>query len=127
MRVLVALLLVVAGVGSVAAQAPQPLPAPPSAPVSPAHAGRGGPHPDVYVDVPLDHDSGVVFPFGGAHHAVPGVVGIDTDPYVCPVHHLTFRERAKFIEHLVTKHGLRPEDIPSRVLVEGSQVRYVGE
>jgi hypothetical protein len=82
---------------------------------------------DLFLEVPLDHETGVVFPFGGSHHAVPGVVTINRAPYFCRPHHLSFRERAPFVEHLVVKHGLTDREIPGRVLVERNQVRYVGD
>ena len=91
----------------------------------PRHRGNG--QPEVFVDVPLQYDTSVVFPFGGSHHAVPGVATINTAPYFCRVHKLAFRERAAFIEHLGVKHGLTDREIPSMVLVEHNQVRYVGD
>lgn len=82
---------------------------------------------DLFVEVPLDYDTGVVFPFGGAHHAVPGVVTINKAPYFCRPHNLTFRGRAAFVEHLSVKHGLTDREIPGLVLVDHNQVRYVGD
>ena len=82
---------------------------------------------DLFIEVPLDHDTGVVFPFGGSHHAVPGVVTINKAPYFCRPHNLSFRERAAFVEHLGVKHGLTDREIPGMVLVEHNQVRYVGD
>lgn len=82
---------------------------------------------DLFVDVPLHYDTSVVFPFGGSHHAVPGVATINQAPYFCRPHQLSFRERAAFIEHLAVKHGLSDREIPNLVLVEHNQVRYVGD
>lgn len=83
---------------------------------------------DLFVEVPLDYDTGVVFPFGGSHHAVPGVVTINKKaPYFCRPHNLGFRARAAFVEHLSVKHGLTDRDIPGMVLVDHNQVRYVGD
>jgi hypothetical protein len=82
---------------------------------------------DLFIEVPLDHDTGVVFPFGGSHHAVPGVVTINRAPYFCRPHNLSFRDRAPFVEHLRVKHGLTDREIPGLVLVEHNQVRYVGD
>ena len=90
--------------------------------------GRGGdPRTDLFVEVPLEYDTRVVFPFGGAHHAVPGVVTINKAPYFCRPHNRAFRDRAAFIEHLGVQHGLTDREIPDRVLVDGNQVRYVGD
>jgi hypothetical protein len=91
----------------------------------PRHRGDVGT--DLFVEVPLDYDTGVVFPFGGSHHAVPGVVTINKAPYLCRPHNLTFRERTAFVEHLGVKHGLSDREIPGMVLVEHNQVRYVGD
>jgi len=63
----------------------------------------------------------------GSHHAVPGVATINQAPYFCRPHKLSFEERAAFIEHLSVKHGLTDREIPSMVLVEHNQVRYVGD
>jgi hypothetical protein len=88
---------------------------------------HGDPRTDLFVDVPLDYDTSVKFPFGGSHHAVPGVVTINQAPYFCRPHKLSFQERSTFIEHLSVKHGLTDREIPSMVLVEHNQVRYVGD
>jgi hypothetical protein len=88
---------------------------------------HGDPRTDLFVEVPLDYDTSVVFPFGGAHHAVPGVVAINHDPYYCRAHDLSFRDRARFVEHLSVKHGLSDREIPSLVVVGDDQVRYVGD
>jgi hypothetical protein len=58
---------------------------------------------------------------------VPGVATINRAPYFCRPHKLSFEERAAFIEHLSVKHGLTDREIPSMVLVEHNQVRYVGD
>ena len=61
---------------------------------------RGDPRADLFVDVPLDYDTRVIFPFGGSHHAVPGVVTINRAPYYCRPHKLSFEARAAFVgEH----------------------------
>ncbi len=93
------------------------------------HRGRGRhAYGGLFLDVPLDYDTSVVFPFGGSHHAVPGVVGINQKaPYFCRVHDLGFRARAPFVEHLSVKHGLTDREIPNLVLVDRHQVRYVGD
>ena len=100
--------------------------------VSVAHAdgphGRGGdPRTDLFVAVPLEHDTRVVFPFGGSHHAVPGVVTINQAPYYCRAHDRSFRARATFVEHLAVQHGLSDREIPALVVVDHNQVRYVGD
>jgi hypothetical protein len=82
---------------------------------------------DLFVEIPLDYDTRVVFPFGGSHHVVPGVATINKAPYFCRPHKLSFQDRAAFIEHLGVKHGLSDREIPSQVLVEHNQVRYVGD
>lgn len=88
---------------------------------------RGDTRTDLFVAVPLDYDTRVVFPFGGAHHAVPGVATINADPYFCRPHNLSFADRARFVEHLSVKHGLTDGEIPSMVVVDRNQVRYVGD
>jgi hypothetical protein len=89
---------------------------------------RADPRTDLFIDVPIEHDTSVVFPFGGSHHAVPGVVSINQKaPYFCRVHALGFPERAPFLEHLSVKHGLSDREIPGMVLVDRHQVRYVGD
>ncbi len=89
---------------------------------------RGDPRTDLFVDVPLDYDTSVVFPFGGSHHAVPGVVTINRPaPYFCRPHERGFRTRAAFVEHLAVRHGLSDREIPGLVLVDRNQVRYVGD
>jgi hypothetical protein len=83
---------------------------------------------DLLIQVPLDHDTGVVFPFGGSHHAVPGVVTINQPaPYFCRPHRLGFRDRPSFVEHLGVKHGLSDREIPGMLIVHENQVRYVGD
>jgi hypothetical protein len=83
---------------------------------------------DLFVEVPLQYDTRVVFPFGGSHHAVPGVVTINKKaPYYCRPHKLSFHSRPSFVEHLSVKHGLTDQEIPSMVLVDHNQVRYVGD
>jgi hypothetical protein len=89
---------------------------------------RGDPRADLFVEVPLDYDTSVRFPFGGSHHAVPGVVTInDPAPYYCGPHARSFRTRAAFVEHLAVKHGLNDREIPTLVIVDRNQVRYVGD
>jgi hypothetical protein len=90
-------------------------------------AGRGA-DTDLFVAVPLETDTGVVFPFGGSHHAVPGVVTINQKaPYFCRAHARGFRDRPAFVEHLGVQHGLTDRDIPGLVVVGRGQVRYVGD
>ena len=99
-----------------------------AAPDAGAPARSHGPHTDLFVAVPLEGPTpGVVFPFGGSHHQVPGVVAVDRAPYVCMPHHLAFHDRAAFVAHLRRRHGLDDADIPRAVLVQGGQVRYVGD
>ena len=89
---------------------------------------RGDPHTDLFVEVPLDYDTSVQFPFGGSHHAVPGVVTINQPaPYFCRPHERGFPTRAAFVEHLAVKHGLSDREIPKLVVVARHQVRYVGD
>jgi hypothetical protein len=100
-----------------------------------AEAGEGAPgrsggnvRTDLFIEVPFDnYRTGVVFPFGGAHHVVPGVVAVNHAPYYCAAHARAFRERMKFVAHLRTRHGLQNADIPAAVLVDGGQVRYIGD
>jgi hypothetical protein len=59
---------------------------------------------------------------------VPGVVTINQPaPYYCRPHDRSFRTRAEFVEHLAVKHGLSDREIPSLVIVDRNQVRYVGD
>jgi hypothetical protein len=101
--------------------------------LQPNHQGNarpnrhGGADTGLFIDVPLDYDTRVVFPFGGSHHAVPGVVAINKAPYYCRPHDLAFKARGAFVEHLGVKHGLSDREIPGMVLVEHNQVRYVGD
>jgi hypothetical protein len=88
---------------------------------------RGDARTDLFVEVPTEYDTRVVFPFGGTHHAVPGVVGINSEPYYCRPHDVSFADRARFVEHLSVKHGLTDREIPQLVVVRGDQVRYVGD
>ncbi len=88
---------------------------------------HGGVATDLFVDVRLDYDTSVVFPFGGSHHAVPGVATINQAPYYCRPHDMSFQDRAAFVEHLSVKHGLTDREIPRLVLVRHNQVRYVGD
>jgi len=83
---------------------------------------------NLFVEIPLDrYSTGVVFPFGGSHHAVPGVVAVNAAPYYCAPHRRTFASRAGFVAHLRSTHGLDERDIPRTVLVEHGQVRYIGD
>ncbi len=83
---------------------------------------------DLFVAVPLAHDTRVVFPFGGSHHAVPGLVTINKKaPYFCVAHRRGFGDRVSFVEHLGVVHGLTDREIPAMVLVAHDQVRYVGD
>src|SRR4051812_35126840 len=84
--------------------------------------------PEVYLDVPLAAPTpGVVFPFGGTHHAVPGVVAVNRAPYVCARHGRPFRDRAAFVEHLRRVHHLDDAAIGRDVVVRDGQARYVGD
>jgi hypothetical protein len=90
--------------------------------------GRAGLRTDLFIEVPLDgYSTDVIFPFGGSHHTVPGVVAVNRAPYYCAPHARAFRERAKFVTHLRTKHDLADVEIPEAVLVDGGQVRYIGD
>src|SRR5215475_5092603 len=79
------------------------------------HGHRHGVTTDLFVDVPLDYDTSVVFPFGGSHHAVRGVATINQAPYYCRPHDMSFEDRAAFVEHLSVKHGLTDREIPRLV------------
>jgi len=89
--------------------------------------GRRGVRPQVWVGLPLEYSTDVVFPFGGSHHTVPGVVTINRAPYRCLVHERRFRERVHFVSHLRMGHGLVDDDIPSAVIVDRGEVVYLGE
>ena len=90
--------------------------------------GQGNIRTDLFIEVPLDrYSTDVVFPFGGAHHTVPGVVAVNHAPYYCAPHARAFRERGGFVAHLRTRYGLKGTDIPAAVLVDGGQVRYIGD
>ncbi len=100
----------------------------PNAPVGGRSFHGGAPlRPEVFLDAPLDQPSpGVVFPFGGSHHQLPGVVAVDRAPYYCVPHQRAFRERMDFVAHLRDAHGLADDEIAGAVLVAHGQVRYVG-
>jgi hypothetical protein len=96
--------------------------------VLPLQQRRANVRTDLFIELPLErYSTGVVFPFGGTHHAVPGVVAVNHAPYYCAPHARAFRDRAKFVAHLRTRHGLEDRDIPAAVLVDGGQVRYIGD
>ena len=83
---------------------------------------------DVWVNMdPKDYSTDVEFPFGGSHHAVPGVVSINGKPYRCVVHEQRFKERSHFVAHLRTGHGLTDDAISSAVIVDRNEVVYLGE
>ena len=88
------------------------------------HHGAGH---ELFIEVPLDYSTGVVFPFGGSHHTVPGVVAVNRAPHLCVVHARAFRDRAGFVGHLRMRHGLVDAEMPGAVLVDGGQVRYLGD
>jgi len=82
---------------------------------------------NLFIEVPLDYDTSVKFPFGGSHQTVPGTVAVNRAPYYCQRHDKAFAERPGFVAHLRVEHGLEDRDIPAAVLVEGGQVRYIGQ
>jgi hypothetical protein len=89
--------------------------------------GGGVARPDLFVAVPLESDSGkVVFPFGGSHHTLPGVVAVNRPPFVCVSHATAFRDRSDFVTHLRTRHGLSDDEIRRGVIAGHGQIRYVG-
>jgi hypothetical protein len=95
---------------------------PPGIPHAPSDAAR------LFVEIPLDrYSTDVIFPFGGSHHAVPGVVAVNAAPYYCAPHRRSFDSRAGFVAHLRRTHGLDEREIPRTVLVEHGQVRYIGD
>jgi hypothetical protein len=83
--------------------------------------------PDLFLDLPLDYDTAVIFPFGGSHHAVPGVVSINRQPYRCLAHERAFRERIHFVVHLRREHGLADDQIRAAVVVDRGEVIYLGD
>jgi hypothetical protein len=83
--------------------------------------------PDLYLDMPLDYSTDVIFPFGGSHHAVPGVVSVNRAPYRCLPHERVFKARAHFVAHLRLDHGLTDETIPSAIVVDQGQAIYLGD
>jgi hypothetical protein len=84
--------------------------------------------PELYLDMPLDdYSTDVIFPFGGSHHAVPGVVSVNRAPYRCLPHERVFRARAHFVAHLRLDHGLTDATIPSAIVVDQGQAIYIGE
>ena len=88
--------------------------------------GRLGAYPGVWVDVPLEYSTDVIFPFGGSHHAVPGIAAINGEPYRCRVHARRFRERTSFVVHLRTEHGLVDDEIPGAVILDRGEIVYLG-
>jgi len=120
LRLAVAIAAVCAVTGAPAVGRAQPVPAP-------AVRNHAAQRQDLFIDVPLDHYTpDVVFPFGGSHHQLPGVVAVDHAPYYCVPHKITFRERAEFIAHLRTQDGLTDDEIARALLVDHGQVRYPG-
>ncbi len=91
------------------------------------HDGRHRARTEAFVGLPLEYSTDVVFPFGGTHHAVPGVVSINRAPYRCLAHERSFRERTHFVAHLRMAHGLIDDAIPSAVIVDRGEVVYLGE
>jgi hypothetical protein len=83
--------------------------------------------PDLYLDMPLDYSTDVIFPFGGSHHAVPGVVSVNRAPYRCLPHERVFKARAHFVAHLRLDHGLTDETIRSAIVVDQGQAIYLGD
>jgi len=101
--------------------------APPSAAAWP-DGGSRDPRPEVWVGVPaVAPTPGVTFPFGGAHHEVPGVVAVNRPPYYCEVHAHAFRERSAFLAHLRRRHHLAEGEARPNLVVDDGQVRYVGK
>ncbi len=75
---------------------------------------------DIVVPVdPRPHED--VYWFGGtSHHAVPGTVAIDRDPYVCDLDGGRFRSSEALVAHAVGRHGVAAADIGDRlVAVDG--------
>lgn len=60
------------------------------------------------------------------HHVVPGTVTIDKAPYVCDAHDRRFRDKDAFVAHLRADHGLRPDEIPDRLVVLKGVVHFSG-
>ena len=95
---------------------------------APRAEARRGVRTDLFIEIPLEYSTDVIFPFGGSHHTVPGTVTINRAPYYCVKHAQAFRARPDFVEHLRTVHGLTDDEIPAAVLVDrGQQVRYLGD
>jgi hypothetical protein len=92
---------------------------------SPCVAGDG-PRPDIGVVIPVEPQEHERLHFFGRrhHHVVPGTVTINVPPYVCDRDRRTFRDRDRFVAHLRTAHGVRPEDVHDAVVVVDGQVRF---
>jgi hypothetical protein len=82
---------------------------------------------DLFLDVPLDYDTSVVYPFGGSHRNTPGTVTINRPAFYCVPHEQGFADRGDFVAHLRAAHGLGDEDIPDATLVQKGQLRYIGQ
>jgi hypothetical protein len=83
--------------------------------------------PDLFLDMPLDYDTSVVYPFGGSHRNTPGTVTINRPAYYCTPHQQSFADRSDFVAHLRGTHGLGEDDIPDATLVQKGQLRYIGQ
>jgi hypothetical protein len=103
--------------------------APAAADPVPPQVRRGlavGEGPQLFLDVPLDYDTSVVYPFGGSHRNTPGTVTINRPAYWCAPDRLGFGDRAAFVAHLRVRHGVADEELPHATLVQPGQLRYLG-
>jgi hypothetical protein len=89
--------------------------------------GFNGYNPDLFLDMPLDYDTSVVYPFGGSHRNTPGTVTINRPAYYCTPHQQSFTDRDDFVAHLRGTHGLSDQDLPDATMVQKGQLRYIGQ
>lgn len=91
--------------------------------------GQGRVRPDLGIVIPIEpHEHDRLQWFGRQdHHVVPGTVTIDKAPYVCDAHDRRFRDKDVFIAHLRADHGLRPDEIPDRLVVLKGVVHFSGD
>jgi hypothetical protein len=89
--------------------------------------GRRGPDLDVVVPlVPEEHER-VWFFDGRDHHAVPGTVTINADPYVCDRDGARFDDRDVFLFHLRSAHEVEPGRVPGLLQRRRGRLHFVGD
>ena len=95
----------------------------------PGHAGGARrPDVDVYVPVPSEEHERLHFFSQRPHHAIPGTVVVNRDPYACDAHRRTFATKASFLQHLERAHHVAPDRVADELLGDDDGVlHYVGK